>query len=417
VTGRGGAGPADPVEGLAPPAGPVAALSLPAAEGKLGAAASLAFLLLIATLPWSIAPISIALAIAGVLTALLWARDRTWPPLGPLTWPAAAWGAALLVAAWFAEDRAASLSRIGKGMLPLLFAVGVHHARDRMRGSRVLAVLGASAVAAALFGLLPWLVRGASYPDRALGPVGHYMTFAGQLLLWLPVACGVAICARGPAWRWGARAATLVGLATLAATFTRSAWLGLFVALAVLLALTRRRWLVALFALAALGTTLAPAPYRARLASAFDPAHPTNVERRHMWDAGLRMFRDRPLTGVGLQDLHAAYDRYRSPASRERAGHLHNVVVQIAATMGIVGLAAFVWLYATLIRAAASGLRTQLARGGLAAGVRAGVVAALAGFLVAGLFEWNFGDEELLDLLYPLVGIAWAARGWPEERA
>ena len=35
-----------------------------------------------------------------------------------------------------------------------------------------------------------------------------------------------------------------------------------------------------------------------------------------------------------------------------------------------------------------------------------------AAFLVAGLFEWNFGDEELLYTLYLLAGLAWAARGF-----
>ena len=46
--------------------------------------------------------------------------------------------------------------------------------------------------------------------------------------------------------------------------------------------------------------------------------------------------------------------------------------------------------------------------------MRLGVTAALVGFLVAGCFEWNFGDEELLYHLYTLVGIAWASRAWEE---
>jgi hypothetical protein len=36
-------------------------------------------------------------------------------------------------------------------------------------------------------------------------------------------------------------------------------------------------------------------------------------------------------------------------------------------------------------------------------------------FLLAGFFEWNFGDEELLDQLYTMVGLAWAARAWPAD--
>ena len=40
------------------------------------------------------------------------------------------------------------------------------------------------------------------------------------------------------------------------------------------------------------------------------------------------------------------------------------------------------------------------------------VTMALAGFLVSGLMEWNVGDEELLDLLYVMVGVAFAASLW-----
>jgi len=99
-----------------------------------------------------------------------------------------------------------------------------------------------------------------------------------------------------------------------------------------------------------------------------------------------------------------------------------------------VGLAAFAWLVTSLVRTAWGGLgswrglaaRLRGAGGaggsappddGLASGVRLGVTAALAGFLVAGLFEWNFGDEELLYQLYTLVGIAWASRAWRDEPA
>ena len=101
----------------------------------------------------------------------------------------------------------------------------------------------------------------------------------------------------------------------------------------------------------------------------------------------------------------------------ERAGHLHNAYIQIAASMGVVGLAAFAWLYSSLLRAAWGGLRkveSHTLASGVPAGVRLGVTAALVGFLVAGLFEWNFGDEELLYHLYTLVGIAWASRAWEE---
>ena len=191
------------------------------------------------------------------------------------------------------------------------------------------------------------------------------------------------------------------------------------VALGVMLGAVRPKLLPALVVAIALVTAFAPAPIRARLTGLFDPKNDFNRERSYMWEAGGRMFRDHPVTGVGLMDLHPLYDRYRSPGAVERAGHLHSVPVQIAATMGLIGLVAFAALYASLLWAAARGLGGALRAGGLGAGVKLGVTAALAGFLVAGLFEWNFGDEELLYPLFTLVGLAWAARGWnaaPAER-
>ena len=172
---------------------------------------------------------------------------------------------------------------------------------------------------------------------------------------------------------------------------------------------------VLLAVLGAAAWYMAPGAWGERLHSVADPANLWNRERVFMWDAGVRMFRDHPLTGVGLQDLHSLYDAYRSPESVERAGHLHNAYIQIAASMGLVGLAAFTWLYTSLLRAAWAGGGAGSERIGLGAGVRLGVTAALVGFLVAGLFEWNFGDEELLYHLYTLVGIAWASRAWTER--
>lgn len=384
----------------------------PRRPGPLGSAAHASFVLLAFVLPGTIAPMGIGTALCGALTiAAVLARQAEWRRT-PVDLPALGWLAALVLAAAFALDRTASFARLGKGLMPLLVGLAALHARERKHGERALAAYLAASGLVAAIGLALWVANGAAFPARARGLSGHYMTFAGQLLLEVPVALGVALLAKSPRWRWGAAAVAAVGLAALAATFTRSAWIGLLVAGGVILGATTPVALAGLAALSLAVFFLAPGAFGERLRSVFDPANRWNEERMHMWDAGLRMFRDRPLTGVGLQDLHALYDRYRSPAAVERAGHLHNVIVQVAATMGLAGLAAFTWLYGTLVSTAGAGLRPLLRRRGTAAGLKLGVVAALAGFLVAGFFEWNFGDEELLYPLYLLVGLAWAAGGW-----
>ena len=262
---------------------------------------------------------SIGLGLCAAMTAIVWWAARwNWRRNTPLLWPMVGWLAALALAAGFAQDRAGSLPRIGKGFLPLLVWVAAWYGRRPRTGRIALATLLGSATLAASFGIALWLLRGLfSSSDRARGAVGHYMTFGGQLLLWLPVACAVALLAHSQRIRLAALATAVIGFVALAATFTRSAWIGVAVALITVFGVARPRWLPAFLVAAGLLVAFAPAPYRDRLWSAFDPSHPNNLERRYMWEAGGRMFRDHPITGVGLMDLHPIYERYKDPAARE----------------------------------------------------------------------------------------------------
>ena len=48
-----------------------------------------------------------------------------------------------------------------------------------------------SSAVAAVYGIVFFVAHGASFASRARGPVGHYMTFAGQLLLLISTAAGI----------------------------------------------------------------------------------------------------------------------------------------------------------------------------------------------------------------------------------
>jgi len=382
----------------------------------LARASALSFLLLAAALPWTVAPMSITLVLCAALTVLLWQLPAGAPPIRwvrtPVDFPALGWIAALAIASFFAVDPSASWPRVLKGFLLILVPVSAYQARDGRAARRAVAILLVSAGAAAVFALAGFALHGPEFPNRVRGAVGHPLTYGGQAMLLGTLAAAIAIRCRGR-WRWGALLTLGVLLPALAGTYTRSAWIGFIAALAVILAFTRARWLAALAGgLAALAVVL-PGAYRARAFSIFDPQNPWNRERVHMWEAGLRMLRDHPWTGVGLQDLHSLYERYKSPGAVEPAGHLHSVYVHVAATMGIVGLLALAFLAWGLLRAASRGIR-QYRRspeegGRFGAAISLGVTAGLMGFLVSGLMEWNLGDEELVDLLYVLVGIAFAA--------
>jgi O-antigen ligase len=378
-------------------------------------AAAAAFLLLVAALPWSIAPMSIGVVLCGALTLAAWIRE----PGGlhrfasPVTLPALGWLAALSIATLTAVDPTGSAPRITKALLFALVPVAAYHTREPRCARRAVAILLVSAVAATLFALGKFVVLGPYFPNRVRGAVGHGLTYGGQAMLLASLAFALAVRVRARGFRAAALGLLALLLPALVFSFTRSAWLGFLLAAALVLATWRARWVAALALAAVAVAALLPGVYRERVLSIADPQSPWNVERVHMWRAGARMFLDHPVTGVGIQDLHPLYMKYKDPDAKERVGHLHSVWVQVAATMGVVGLLALAWLFVGLGRSAAGGLRPFLRappRGdGFDLALRLGVATGLAGFILAGFFEWNLGDEELVDLLAVLVGIAYAA--------
>lgn len=371
------------------------------------------FLLWVASGYGKIAPMSISSALAAVsLLFFYWRERRNAWDRSPADLGAATWAIALLVSAVFALDPSASWPRMEKALFPFLVGVAAGHAADERTGRRAAGVILAACALASIYGLVQFVLRGASFASRARGPVGHYLTFAGQLAIGASLAIAILLVVRDRRWRIAAGITAALAAGALLATFSRSSWLGLLAATTLMLAFTRPVALVPLGVAVAALAGFAPGALRERLWSIFDLHSPWNAQREYMWQAGWRMFRDHPISGVGLQDLHALYAQYRSPAATEEAGHLHSVPVQVAASMGLVGLAALVALIVSLARTAWRAWASRRRTGDLAEAVPLGALAAILAFAVAGLFEWNLGDEEVLHPLYALIGLAWAARRW-----
>jgi O-antigen ligase len=191
----------------------------------------------------------------------------------------------------------------------------------------------------------------------------------------------------------------------LALTLTRSAWVGACVAVGVIFILKDLRLLGLLPVVVALFFAFAPDSVTSRMVSMFDLRDPTNRDRLAMARTGAAMIRDYPLTGVGPNMIPRLYAQYRDPdAVNAMNPHLHNVPLQIAAERGVpallVWLAFIAVLVVALFRQFRSGRHPALAAGG---------IAAIAGMLSAGLFEYNFGDSEFLMLFLVLVTLPFAA--------
>jgi hypothetical protein len=143
---------------------------------------------------------------------------------------------------------------------------------------------------------------------------------------------------------------------------------------------------------------------QSRLLGIFDPYHPSNFTRIALWQAGIKIFMDHPLFGVGDIDLANYYKQYKKPYHKEIQGHLHNNFFHILATLGLFGLLAVIFLFIKIILIDVKILR-EVKDVPFVSSYAIGALAAFCGFLVSGLTELNFWDHEITTLIWFTLGL------------
>jgi O-antigen ligase len=234
----------------------------------------------------------------------------------------------------------------------------------------------------------------------------------------LAAAAAVMALSRGT-WPGPSTGTTLALLAAAVASWalvlsrTRSAWLGTVAGMAVVAGFKAPRALWLIPAGIAGVLILRPAPVIDRLTL----SDASSRDRYYMWQAGADMIRDKPVFGQGPGMIKLVYPRYRWPeAPNPDTDHLHDNAVQIAAERGLPCRVWWVWLVAAAMADAYREARRG-EPGGPAGPPRPppawGAVAALAllaAVMVAGLFEYNFGDSEVLMLTLLVCSLPYALR-------
>lgn len=362
------------------------------------------------SMPFSIALSQGALALATVC-ALAEALRGWRPPRLGIEWPLLAFVAWALIDIAFSQDPAESLRHAKRFLLlPAIWLFAAAAAQPRLRASLLVALAAGSAGVAA-FGILQYLRGPGGLAGRAMLTQG-YMTAGGLMMLCALTL--LAFCLRpGTAGsrRWLLPALALT-LAALVFTHTRNAWLGFAAGALLSFLLVRPRLAPLVLGLILAAGLLAPAGYRERLLSSFDPRHPHNVQRVIMWRTGWSLVADYPLTGVGDLDLKRIYRARHAGEQVEIKGHLHSNPVMFAVLWGWPGLLLALGFLGSLAwqlgrRWRALGALGERAPPGVA-GWTLAALAAWLGFMLGGLFEWNFGDAEIALLLWSLCGLGLA---------
>jgi O-antigen ligase len=368
-------------------------------SNNLAFALLLAFLFLIDV---SIAGCYIILTLILLLFIFHLLQGGEFPALPFFCYFFAAYMVFTLLATAFAVDRATSIRDNKELLIFLLFPVYLWLLDSWKKVRLSLWVVLGSAVFSSLAGIFTVWRQGIVLSDRLKGFTSHWMTYSGLLMLPF-IFFGVLLLLRSQNKRETAiiSGGLLIILAAIAFSLTRNVWLGIAAALALFLVFFKPRYFLVLVPLLLILFLLAPSVVRTRVLSIVDLHDDSNRDRIFMVYSGLRMFQDHPWTGVGSNNIEKVIvgneKRYRHPEAKKINMHLHNNFLQILAERGIFALASFFLACVLIIWQL---LKKLAKRTGAWRSITAGVLFAFIGFLVAGMFEYNFGDSEIKFMLF-----------------
>jgi O-antigen ligase len=286
-------------------------------------------------------------------------------------------------------------------------------------------VLGA--VAVALLGLVQYAFSDVEAVRQALGDViraeggfhrlrsvyGSPNSVGLYLGRALPVLGAVALFGASRSRRivYGLAAAP-VGLALLLSFSKGALLIGVPLSLLALGVLAGGRWLRASVAAIAAGVVAAiPLLRTPRFASLFDASQGTLFFRLHLWRSSWMMFLDHPLLGVGPDNFLYHYrGRYILPAAWEEP-HLsqaHNILLDYATRMGVVGVAVGVWFQVAFWRLA---LPLRHLKDPDYRALAMGLMCSMVNFLAHGLVDASYFLVDLAFVFFLTLGVVqWLER-------
>jgi O-antigen ligase len=363
--------------------------------------------------------------------------------------------AAMALSVSEARSLGLSLKEIAKWLeFGAIFLMVGNSVRQRRQIGVILAALLAAGVLEALHGWYQFVLKqgpegflvGGTFL-RAYGVFGQPNPYGGYLASLIPLSLGLFLAARAASSRWGNPwvLAAVGGILTLGLlmSLSRGGMLGLAGAVLLMLVIGSRRWrpavLAGLLALSlgvlAFPFGLLPGPLQGVVGgflggfSIFDvrgvvptPANFSIIQRLAVWSSAWSMWLEHPWLGIGVGNFGVLYPRYALPFWDFPQEHAHNYYLNLLAETGVVGLAAYLIFFASLLAFAGQGLRAALA-GEAGWGPRAflalGIVGMLLVFSLHNLFD-NIYVHGLLVQLGMVLGLVPAlARervgNYPEE--
>ncbi len=276
-------------------------------------------------------------------------------------------------------------------LFPLFFLI--LNTEKRIKTS--LLVIFISGIIHAFSGIYQAIIWGVTQANRIKGFTSHWMTFAGLMMFVF-----IFFLIRG---FYANKKNRIIYFAFLIPIFiailfslTRSVWVGVFFGVGLFIIYFNYKVLYILIPVLIISALFLPQSIKNRLTSITDLKNATNIDRIYMAKTGFEIFKKYPFFGVGANNIDQVYGTYK-PKGAQHNKHLHNNFIQTLAERGIFTLlallSAFISIIFNLVKKIKNGTDFQKK-------LAIGVLFTFFGFLMAGMFEYNFGHSQIKFILF-----------------
>jgi hypothetical protein len=367
-------------------------------------------------------------------------RKQYWPLLIPFS----LFILACIIAVIDAYDTSYAYKELRKLLEILIFFWVVNCVRENHLKNSLSMLLITAAVLASVYGFYQGWRDGINISNRIEGTMSVYMTFAGLLMMVVMLALG-RVLFRKPLELW-----LLIGIGLICTcllfTFTRQAWLGIFVGgLFLLFSLKRKLTLILMGTLLTIlivyggqirlkildmttlwNITINDKGEQIKIKTVYWTKNlhddfishlkirinstlrrqqdETFLMRGNLWRGGWEVFKDYPLTGCGFKCMDLIYSQYPDPTGIiQQLRGMHNNFIQLAMDTGILGLSTWIGIWICFFGLLYKRIKSTKIQSDK--WVIYGSSAAVIAFLVGGCFESNFYDSEVVMVLYFIMAL------------
>ena len=193
--------------------------------------------------------------------------------------------------------------------------------------------------------------------DRGWGFGSSVLTISGLMVMLVPIFCVILLDSAFPnyvkvsaLWSLGCVGFGMYG------NQSRGSWLFSMIMVPIVsLPYILKRFIYVVVVLAALGGVVWGFSTQPQYVARFESITNTttdgsNLGRFDVWTSSINMFKDHPVTGVGIGQWRTIYEAsYRLPTENQHLYHAHNNFIQLLGEVGLLGLLGVLIFYGSIV--------------------------------------------------------------------